>query len=84
MTMTTTAQSDFVYENWTAEHKAVIHEASCGSCNPGLGCHANPLGNKNGRWHGLLPWPWRRPRRLRRGEPSASTARDSGVGRRMW
>jgi hypothetical protein len=52
MTMTMTAKSYFVYENWTAEHKAVIHEASCGSCNHGLGCHPNPLGNKNGRWHG--------------------------------
>lgn len=42
----------WVYENWTAESKAVIHEGSCGNCNQGKGCHANPLGNRNGRWHG--------------------------------
>lgn len=41
-----------VYENWIAEKKAVIHKASCGHCNNGKGCHANPLGNKNGMWHG--------------------------------
>jgi hypothetical protein len=42
----------YVYENWTAEHKAVIHCGICGNCNDGLGCHANPLGRRNGVWHG--------------------------------
>ena len=44
--------SYYFYENWTAEHKAVIHEGSCGYCNYGNGCHENPLGNRNGKWHG--------------------------------
>lgn len=44
--------SFYVYENWTAEHKAVIHLGSCGNCNEGKGCHENPLGNRNGRLHG--------------------------------
>ncbi len=44
--------SYYVYENWTAEHKAVIHRSSCGNCNEGRGCHENLLGNKNGKWHG--------------------------------
>jgi len=42
----------WVYENWTAEHKAVVHMGNCGNCNDGLGCHTNRLGEKNGRWHG--------------------------------
>jgi Domain of unknown function (DUF4145) len=42
----------WVYENWTAEHKAVIHDAACGYCNDGAGCHPNPLGTQNGKWHG--------------------------------
>ena len=41
-----------IYENWTAEHKAVIHEESCGNCKYGKGCHENRLGNRNGKWHG--------------------------------
>ena len=44
--------SYFVYENWTAEHKAVIHAGDCGYCNHGQGCHPNPLGIRNGKWHG--------------------------------
>ena len=44
--------SFYVYENWTAEQKAVIHRGSCGNCKEGEGCHENPLGNRNGRWHG--------------------------------
>jgi len=43
-----------VYENWTAEHKAVIHRGACGNCNEGRGCHRNPLGNRKGRWHGPI------------------------------
>lgn len=42
----------YVYENWTAEDKAIIHRDSCGHCNYGRGCHANPLSDKNGKWHG--------------------------------
>ena len=42
----------YVYENWRAERKAVIHRGTCGNCNEGRGCHENPLGNRNGRWHG--------------------------------
>ncbi|TRZ78006.1 MAG: hypothetical protein D4R93_00875 [Deltaproteobacteria bacterium] len=42
----------YIYENWTAENKAVIHKGSCGFCNDGTGCHLNPLGPKNGKWHG--------------------------------
>ena len=44
--------SFYVYENWTAEHKAVIHQGACRYCNDGRGCHENPLGNRNGQWHG--------------------------------
>ncbi len=44
--------SFWVYENWTAEHKAVVHRGSCGNCNDGKGCQQNKLGNKNGQWHG--------------------------------
>jgi hypothetical protein len=43
--------SFYVYENWTAEHKAVIHHGTCGNCNDGKGCHSNPLDNGNGKWH---------------------------------
>ena len=44
--------SFYVYENWTAEHKAVIHRGSCGNCQYGAGCHHNLCGNKNGQWLG--------------------------------
>jgi len=44
--------SYWVYENWRAEQKAVIHRGNCGHCKDGRGCHDNPLGNSNGRWHG--------------------------------
>ena len=44
--------SYYVYENWTAENKAMIHKNTCGFCKDGRGCHKNPLGNRNGRWHG--------------------------------
>jgi hypothetical protein len=40
----------YIYENWIAENKAVIHRGSCGNCKEGKGCHENPLGNKNGKW----------------------------------
>ena len=43
----------YVYENWTAEHKAVIHKGTCRYCNEGQGCQENSLGNKmvNGMDH---------------------------------
>lgn len=41
----------FVYENWTAEEKAVIHFGDCSHCNYGKGIHGDS-GNRNGRWHG--------------------------------
>ena len=42
----------WVYENWTAEQKAVIHKGSCGYCKEGRGCHEHKLANRNGKWHG--------------------------------
>ena len=42
----------YVYENWTAQDKAVIHKGECGYCNHGKGCHENPSRDKHGRWHG--------------------------------
>lgn len=44
-------RSYFVYENWTAENKAVIHCGTCPHCNQGKGTHANK-GNRHGRWLG--------------------------------
>lgn len=41
----------FVYENWTAEDKAVIHLGTCPFCNQGKGIHTNK-GTHNGRWLG--------------------------------
>lgn len=42
----------YIYENWVAEKKAVIHRSDCGFCQNGQGIHENPLGEKNGKWHG--------------------------------
>ena len=44
--------SYWIYENWVAESKAVIHNTSCGYCNEGRGCHKDVRGNNNGKWHG--------------------------------
>ena len=44
--------SYYVYENWVAENKAVIHRADCGHCNHGKGAHENTRGGQNGQWHG--------------------------------
>ena len=30
----------------------MIHGGSCRNCNEERGCHENPLGNRNGKWHG--------------------------------
>jgi len=43
--------SYYVYENWTAEKKAVIHYGFCSNCNFGKGVHVNS-GTRNGRWLG--------------------------------
>ena len=40
----------YIYRNWTAEKKAVIHKASCSYCNHGQGLQSNRRGNKNGEW----------------------------------
>jgi len=40
----------YIYRNWVAEKKAVIHKASCSYCNSGKGLHNNLRGNKNGAW----------------------------------
>ena len=42
----------WIYENWTAESKALIHRGTCGYCQDGKGCHSNPLGKANGQWLG--------------------------------
>ena len=41
----------YVYENWTAENKAVIHFGKCSSCNYGKGIHPEKS-TRNGQWHG--------------------------------
>lgn len=41
----------WVYENWTAEDKAVIHKSICSFCNGGRGVHTG-TGKRNGKWHG--------------------------------
>ena len=42
----------WVYENWAAEKKAVIHRTECGHCQDGQGSHRGKHGERNGRWHG--------------------------------
>ena len=43
----------WVYENWTAEHKAVVHTGPCGFCKHGHGTdRPKPRGDANGTWHG--------------------------------
>lgn len=42
----------WVYENWAAESKAVIHSGDCRFCNDGAGTGRNTRGDRNGRWHG--------------------------------
>ena len=42
----------YIYENWVAEKKAVIHKGSCAHCNDGQGCHQHIYENKNDKWHG--------------------------------
>ena len=42
----------WIYENWVAENKAVIHVGTCRHCNDGAGHGTNVRGNRNGRWSG--------------------------------
>jgi len=44
----------WVYENWVAESKAVIHTSTCGFCNNGAGTGRNIRGERNGKWHGAF------------------------------
>ncbi len=46
--------SYWVYENWVAESKAVIHLGSCRFCNEGTGTGRNVRGDQNGKWHGAF------------------------------
>ena len=42
----------YVYENWRAKKKAVIHKSACSHCNSGTGQHKNKTEHKNRCWHG--------------------------------
>lgn len=44
--------SFYIYENWTAEKKAVIHKGDCSFCDNGRGVHENVRGDRNGKWRG--------------------------------
>ena len=39
----------WIYENWTAENKAVIHRGDCSFCNEGKGIHSEKEEGRNGR-----------------------------------
>lgn len=41
----------YIYENWTAEQKAMIHRSGCSFCNSGRGIHSGAT-DRNGKWHG--------------------------------
>lgn len=49
--MNSNQRTYYVYENWTADDKAVIHYADCPYCKNGQGIHPGS-GTRNGRWHG--------------------------------
>ncbi len=36
----------WVYENWVAEKKAVVHRTECGHCQNGQGAHKNIHGDR--------------------------------------
>lgn len=42
----------WVFENWTAKHKAVIHRSDCPDCKERWEDDENAPGNQGGRWHG--------------------------------
>jgi hypothetical protein len=41
----------WIYENWTAEHKAVTHRSNCSFCKDGRGVHPGSS-DRNGHWQG--------------------------------
>lgn len=43
--------SYYIYENWRAEKKVVIHTSKCSMCNNGKGIHVD-ASDSNGQWHG--------------------------------
>ena len=45
----------YIYENWTAEKKAVIHRENCSCCNHGRGVRKVKMDGRNGCWHGSFP-----------------------------
>ncbi len=42
----------YVYENWQASDKAIVHKASCPYCNNGKGTSRGTEGTAHGKWHG--------------------------------
>lgn len=42
----------YVYENWRADDKTVVHCADCRYCNHGKGIGTGTRGDDNGKWHG--------------------------------
>lgn len=45
----------YVYENWV-RNKAIVHRATCGSCNDGNGIHGSRH-TKSSTWHGPFDTP---------------------------
>ena len=44
--------SYYIYENWQAADKAMVHMGNCSYCNYGQGHNRTIHGDKNGIWHG--------------------------------
>lgn len=44
----------YVYENWQASDKAVVHKGSCPFCNYSQGTGRSTEGTAHGKWHGSL------------------------------
>lgn len=42
----------YVYENWQASDKAIVHRGSCPFCNNGQGTGRGTEGTAHGKWHG--------------------------------
>lgn len=42
----------YIYENWRANDKTVIHKADCRYCNQGKGIGIGTRGTENGKWYG--------------------------------
>jgi len=47
------AMDYWIYENWTAEQKAVIHRSNCSFCNAGRGVHPGST-DRNGQRNGPI------------------------------